>query len=236
MMAAVSDIGRQLYVRPQDRERLKQLLVEQDRIEGFETEVYRRDGRIIWISINARVVRDARGVPLYYEGTNEEITRRKEMETMLRERERELEAKSRDLEEINTALRVLLKRRQEDQQEFAASVLANLKELVFPYLEKLKQSALNDLQRTFLKVVQSHLEEISAPFLRKLSREFTGLSRTERQIASLIKEGKRNKEISAMLGVSVNTILTHRYHLRTKLGLKNKKINLISYLKSIDIR
>lgn len=175
-------------------------------------------------------------VSYIYQGTNEEITRRKELETMLHEKEKELEAKSLELEEINTALRVLIKRRQEDQQEFAASVLANLKELVFPYLEKLKQSALNDLQRTFLKVVQSHLEEISAPFLRKLSREFTGLSRTERQIASLIKEGKRNKEISAMLGVSVNTILTHRYHLRTKLGLKNKKINLISYLKSIDIR
>lgn len=175
-------------------------------------------------------------VSYIYQGTNEEITRRKELETMLHEKEKELEAKSLELEEINTALRVLIKRRQEDQQEFAASVLANLKELVFPYLEKLKQTALNDRQKTFLKVVQSHLEEISAPFLRKLSREFTGLSRTERQIASLIKEGKRNKEISAMLGVSVNTIVTHRYHLRTKLGLKNKKINLISYLKSIDIR
>lgn len=61
MMAAVSDIGRQLMSGPRIGERLKQLLVEQDRIEGFETEVYRRDGRIIWISINARVVRDARG-------------------------------------------------------------------------------------------------------------------------------------------------------------------------------
>lgn len=164
-----------------------------------------------------------------------DITGRKEMESALREREQELEAKSVDLLEINTALKVLLKRREEDEKEFGANVLSNMKELVLPYLEKLRNSHLGELQKTYLSILESHLQEIGAPFLRKLSGEFRNLSPMERQIASLIREGKRNKEISEILGVSVNTILTHRYHLRTKLGLKNKDINLVSYLKSINV-
>ena len=481
MMAEVTDIGRQIYVHPEDRKRLQKLLTTKGRVERVETQVYHRDRRIIWISINARAVRDATGTVLYYEGTNEDITERKQAEEALRRNEEKyrelvenaysiilrmdkagnitffnefaqrffgysegeilgkcvvgtivpevestgrelrsmiedigvnpdrhitgmnenmrrngeriwvawtnkpirdecgqvaevlcignditelrraeeelqklasvvrysselinlatldgkmvflndagakalgidpeevekadimqvipdhlretvqnellptvmkhgawegdlqcrnlktgkltdvhtmaftikdpitgapvllanvsrdiserkraeeaLEAKSLDLEEINTALRVLLKRREEDQKEFGANVLSNLKELVFPYIEKLKNSYLNEMQKTYLSILKSHLEEIGAPFLRKLSGEFRNLSPMERQIASLIREGKRNKEISEILGVSVNTILTHRYHLRTKLGLKNKDINLISYLKSIN--
>lgn len=375
MMAAISDIAAQIYVHPEDRDRVKKLLTEKGRVEKFEIQSYRCDGEIIWISSNARVVRDTTGAILYYEGTAEDITERKraelalqesqqqladilallpdatlvidrdgkviawnlameemtgvskedmlgkskevcaallhghprpmlvdavldddlsvvdihdhvarkgntlyaeryvsqihggkggyvwsiasplfdrqgkviggiesirditerkKMEATLREREKELEAKSLDLEEINTALRVLLKRREEDQKEFGASVLSNLKELVFPYLDKLRDSALSELQRTYLGVVTSHLQEIGAPFVRQLSHEFANLSRTERQIAGLIKEGKRNKEMAEILGISVNTVMTHRYHLRTKLGLKNEKINLISFLRSIS--
>jgi DNA-binding NarL/FixJ family response regulator len=120
------------------------------------------------------------------------------------------------------------------QLEFSVNVLSNLKELVFPYVEKLRTSRLNEIQDTYLTILESHLEEISAPFLRKLSSEFTNLSPMELKIATLIKEGNQNKEMAQMLGVSVNTILTRRYHLRNKLGLKNKDINLRSCLKSVD--
>jgi len=233
MKAAVSDVGSQIYVHPDARPQVTELLAETGRVEGFETQVYRRDGSTMWVSCNVRLVRDATGAPSYHEGTVQEITRRKEAELMLRQREQELEAKSLELEEINTALRVLLKRREEDQKEFGAIILANLKELVFPYLEKLAKSSLDELQRTYLKVLTAHLEALRAPFLRDLGRVSASLSRTERQIAVLIKDGLRNKEITALLGISVNTVLTHRYHLRTKLGLKQKKVNLVSYLKSI---
>jgi len=167
-------------------------------------------------------------------GVAVDITDQKRMESALLKRERELEAKSLELEEMNTALKILLKRREQDREELGANVSSNVKELVFPYIEKLKNSGLNERQRTYLSILESHIEEIGAPFLRMLSNKFADLSPTERQIAGLIKEGKRNREISEILGVSLNTVLTHRYHLRTKLGLKNRHINLVSYLKSID--
>jgi PAS domain S-box-containing protein len=191
------------------------------------------DGRGGYLGATASPLFDRHGKVTGAIESLRDITERREMESALLRREKELETKSMDLEEINTALRVVLKRREEDQKELGENLLSNMKELIFPYLEKLKNSHPNERQRTYLGILESHLQDIGAPFLRKLSREFTKLSPMELQIATLIKEGKRNKEIAEILGVSVNTVLTHRYHLRTKLGLKNKDINLISYLKSI---
>jgi len=54
----------------------------------------------------------------------------------------------------------------------------------------------------------------------------------EIKVANLVKEGKTNKEIAELLYLSKNTILFHRYNIRTKLNLKNKKINLRSHLMS----
>jgi DNA-binding CsgD family transcriptional regulator len=66
--------------------------------------------------------------------------------------------------------------------------------------------------------------------VNKLATGLTHLTPVEIRVASLIKEGKTNKEIAEVLLVSKNTILFHRYNIRNKLGLKNQKINLRSHL------
>jgi len=78
-----TDIEHQLYVDPRQRDRFRSLLAEHDKIEHFESEVYRKDGRKIWISENARAVRDSAGVLRFYEGTVEDITQRKQAEKAL---------------------------------------------------------------------------------------------------------------------------------------------------------
>jgi len=201
--------------------------------EGFVPGIHGGKGGYIWGT--ASLLTDRQGNVVGAIESIRDMSDRKAMESALRQREQDLESKSRDLEEINTALKVLLKRRLEDQQEFGANVWSNMKELVFPYLEKLRRSRLNELQKTYLEILEAHLQDIAAPFFRNLSSEFANLSPMELQIASLIKAGKRNKEISEILGVSVNTVLTHRHHLRTKLGVKNKGINLVAHLKSMGI-
>jgi len=77
-------------------------------------------------------------------------TERNQAEEMLREKEKELELKTRNLEEVNTALKVLLKRRDEDKTELEEKVLSNLKELIVPYLEKLIKSGLDTRQNAYL--------------------------------------------------------------------------------------
>ncbi|MDY6939990.1 MAG: EAL domain-containing protein [Cyanobacteriota bacterium] len=81
LLATVEDIASQLYVDAERRKEFVELLHANDRVRGFEVRVYRKDGNIIWICENARVVRDARGRVLRYEGTVEDITARKQAET-----------------------------------------------------------------------------------------------------------------------------------------------------------
>jgi diguanylate cyclase (GGDEF)-like protein/PAS domain S-box-containing protein len=87
MIKSITNIGNQLYVNPEDRVRYKKVLEKQGIIEGFEAQHYRKDRSIIWVSINARAVKDKAGKLLYYEGTIEDITERKRAETALKESE-----------------------------------------------------------------------------------------------------------------------------------------------------
>jgi len=159
----------------------------------------------------------------------------REMNVALGEREKELEAKAHELEATNVALGVLLKRRENDKKELIESILANIEELILPFLEKLQVGQLSEIQRTYVDILKSGLDEISSPFMKNLSLKHSNLSPMEARIANLIKAGRANKEIADVLGVSVNTIMTHRYHLRSKLGVKGQRINLRSYLASMKI-
>ncbi len=80
----VREIASQLYVDPDRRSAFIRLMNEQNAVWGFESAIYRKDGSVIWISENVRVIRDAGGRPLYYEGTVEDITDRKRAEEELR--------------------------------------------------------------------------------------------------------------------------------------------------------
>ncbi|HEY9602141.1 MAG TPA: ATP-binding protein [Allocoleopsis sp.] len=83
LIAAISDISQQVYVQPQRRAEFSALIRQHDAVSNFESQVYRKDGSIIWISENARAVRDENGVLLYYQGFIEDITERKQAEAVL---------------------------------------------------------------------------------------------------------------------------------------------------------
>ena len=74
---SLCDIRAQLYVDPERRTEFMRIIKARGLISGFESQVYRKDGQIIWISENARAVTDEHGVVQHYEGTVEDITERK---------------------------------------------------------------------------------------------------------------------------------------------------------------
>lgn len=83
LMENLNDIENCLYVQPDRRKEFKQILEQQEAITNFESQVYRRDGTIIWISENAKAVRNTCGDLLYYEGTVEDITKYRETQEKL---------------------------------------------------------------------------------------------------------------------------------------------------------
>jgi PAS domain S-box-containing protein len=83
LIQEVRDIGRQLYLDPQRRVEFIKAIEERGEVSDFESEVYRKDGTIIWISERARAVRAADNKILYFEGTVEDITARREADAAI---------------------------------------------------------------------------------------------------------------------------------------------------------
>lgn len=83
LMETIQDIGDQLYAKPERREEFCQFVELNDVLIDFESQVYRRDGTAIWISENARVIRNEKGTPQWYEGFVVDISARKDAEQLL---------------------------------------------------------------------------------------------------------------------------------------------------------
>lgn len=149
-------------------------------------------------------------------------------------REAELKNQKGELQELNNALTVLLNRRDHEKREFDERILTNVKELIEPYLEKLRHSRLDGDQAANLNILESNLKDIVSPLAKELSSDYYDLTPSEIQVANLIKIGKRTKDIAEILHLSQNTILSHRYKIRGKLGLLNNKINLRTFLQSLE--
>ena len=107
MIAELTNIEAQLYVDPNRRHHFMAIMERQDRILNFESQVSCRDGSVIWISENARAVRDAEGKLLYYEGTVEDITDRKKAEEELEKVHKQLLEASRQAGRAEVATGVL---------------------------------------------------------------------------------------------------------------------------------
>jgi PAS domain S-box-containing protein len=168
------------------------------------------------------------------EQLKKEIEERKQTELSLKNREKELKNKTLNLKEVNTALKVLLEQRETDKADLEERVLLNINELIFPYLEKLKTKDLRDKQKAYVDIIYSNLNDIVSPLIRSLSAKLIRLSPTEIQVINLIKQGKTTKEIAGAMNLATSTIDFHRNNIRSKFGIKNKKINLTSYLSTLS--
>jgi PAS domain S-box-containing protein len=157
-----------------------------------------------------------------------------ELEFRVEERTRQLKNKTKSLEEVNTALEILLKKRAADKIEIGENVLNNVKRLITPYFRKVKKTKLDDQQRAFLSILETNLNEITSPFFRNVSLKYLNLTRTEIQVANLIKQGSTTKQIAKIMNRSPRTIDTHRKNIRRKIGLEGKRANLRSHLFSFQ--
>ncbi|PSN19141.1 hypothetical protein C7271_08860 [filamentous cyanobacterium CCP5] len=125
LVAHLTSIQQQLYVHPERRAEFIQALQRYGKVQSFESQIYRKDGSIIWISENARAVYDAEGCLAYYEGTVEDISDRKQAEAALQQAKAELELRvdqrTAALTEANQRLRSVIQERQNAEDALRAS-------------------------------------------------------------------------------------------------------------------
>ena len=199
----------------------------------FEHRMMHKDGSIRWVDVHGKVIRDEKGNAVRMVGTDTDITERKKVEEKLKRAQKELEIKTKNLEETNTALKVLLKHQDIEKDKMEKNILTSIKTLVLPYLEKIKIGASDERQKTFVNIIETNLTEITKPFADQLTEHYSKFTPTEIQIANLIRENKSTKDIAGILDISETTVFFHRRNIRTKLSIKNNKTNLKSYLQSI---
>ena len=198
----------------------------------FEAKLRTRGGAVKWV--------DYVSTPIDYSGQSAilgsgfDITLRKQTEDALRDKERQLQQQAAHLEEVNTALKILLEYRDKERLQLEKNMLMHVRKLVLPYIERLEQGQLEGRNRTYLGILKANLEEVISPFASHLLSGHHRLTPAEIQIADLIKQGKTSKEIAALLDVSVNAVSFHRGNIRKKLGLANEKINLRSHLLTLS--
>lgn len=156
-----------------------------------------------------------------------------ELEQLVKKRTHALKEKNRRLKEMNTALKVLMEKRESDKYEIETRVLSNVEQLINPYLEKLAKSDLNSRQRVYLEILTTNLNEIVSPFAWTLSTRPHNLTPTEMQVANLVRQGRTTTKIAELMHLSHRTIEAHRRNIRSKFDLTHKKTNLRTYLQSI---
>jgi PAS domain S-box-containing protein len=184
-----------------------------------------------WIHAISKGIKNEQGTFKYINGIILDITKRKRIEETLTRNENELKAKTLKLESINTALNVLMRQRDEDNTVIQERMLLNVKRLVNPYIDMLRDHIQNEHQRHLLDTLESNLDDIISAFSLTLSSEKYGLTAKEMLVANLIRQGKKTKEIAALNSISRKTVEVHRNSIRKKLGLKGKKVNLQTYLR-----
>jgi DNA-binding CsgD family transcriptional regulator len=152
-------------------------------------------------------------------------------EQELQEINKQLTVERKTLQETNAALRTVLTRIEEEKQNIYMNVQSNVDKILMPILHALTLE-LPIIQRKYVDMLRTNLEEITSPFINHLSRKFLSLTPTEIKICNMIRNGLRTKEIAQIQGVSEATINRHREHIRQKLEIINKEINLTTYLQS----
>lgn len=166
-----------------------------------------------------------------------EMTERKTAQADLQKARDELEwrveKRTEELEDANTALKVLLERVEGAKVEFEEQILANINELILPYIRKLKSRIPDDKAKAYIGILEANVNEITAPFGSHLSSKFSNLTPTEAEIAKLIMQGNTTKHIAGILNTATSTVDFHRNNIRRKIGIKNERVNLRTYLSTL---
>jgi DNA-binding CsgD family transcriptional regulator len=149
----------------------------------------------------------------------------------LRVAHRAIQREQQALQEANIALRAVLSRLEEEKHSIKASIAANIQKVIMPIVFELELEV-TGRQRSYATLLRRSLQEITSPFLTQIARDHVQLTPVEIAISTMIRNGLSTKEIAQLRCISPATVRRHRENIRRKLGLRNRKANLATFLQA----
>lgn len=195
----------------------------------FENRYRCKDGKFKWLGWTCPAPKSQTGL-LY--AVARDLTKYKESEEALRKSQSELIIQKKSLEKKNIALQEILAQIELEKKQLKSEIVANIEELFFPLLQKLKRKG-GKIDPVQISMLEKNLKSITSSFGHKISNKQLKLTPKEIEICNMIKNDLSSKDIAQTLNISLRTVDNHRNHIRNKLGLSGKNANLITFLKSL---
>ena len=129
-------------------------------------------------------------------------------------------------------MRQLMARIHEEKSEIGAAVQSNVDKIILPIVDALEE-IVSAQQKGYMSLLRRNLEEIASPFADRLTKAFMCLTPVEVRICNMIRRNLATKEIARIQSISPTTVSHHREHIRRKLRLTNKNVNLTTYLNAV---
>jgi PAS domain S-box-containing protein len=206
----------------------------------------RKNGEIFPISLSVSQVLGAEGRISHYVICFSDISLQKEAEKVLLNQKASLERQikimhsdlgkaNKEASEINTALQVMLKQQQAELSKAQFSLSQEAERTVLPFLKKLKEHTRDKNEIRLIGILEVNLKHLldSYGVSESLPAAYMKLTPVEIQVASMIRQAMPTKVIASMLKLSPGTVNIHRKHIRKKLGLNSRSLNLTGYLMSL---
>ena len=218
----------------EERERLAKIirgLTAEQAVATVEHSMVSDSGETFWLQWTNRALLDEKGRIIEYQSVGRDLTGRKRVEEMLRITTRELKVERQSLTEKNIALKQILDHIENERQDYKQRICQDVETALTPFLATLKEVA----SRSGLADVEALEVELNSILTRDIDvfkDRYASLTSREIEVCELIKEGFSSKQIADQLNLSLFTVHKHREQIRRKLRIRNKSVNLSTYLKS----
>lgn len=155
-----------------------------------------------------------------------DITKRKELE-------RSLLHEKNQAQEMNITLRNVLVSISDKNLEHRQKLINQVQKTILPALDRIEKETDHKLRERYIDIIKDHLLLLCGESQNENNLYLYKLSPTELKICQSVQNGSSTKEIAEMMGVSVDTIQTHRKNIRKKLGLRGSDKSLYNFLNSL---
>jgi len=222
-------------IHPTDRKKvfktIKTVIQVPQAISYVQYQFLDKDGHYLYLETMARNI-SLRG-EYYLLLSTRDISHHKQTERELLISNKKNIEKEKALEEKNTALKEIVEQIDKEKEQVEIQLYSNINKLIHPVLQTLYEKA-GETDKLLINFINNCLDNITSPFINSFEKKFSALTPREIKISKMIINGFSSKDIASTLAVSLLTVHKFRQQIRKKLGLNNKKVNLASYLKSLE--